>query len=204
MPYTKSIHDNSTDANPLRNCFCIFHCTSPQDSRVIVNSMTSFGSSSIPSESYGEYPASPSLGTVESDSEALFSVDTTKKNKTAPSTSVSPEVQALLQGKKDLEAKLRKVETQIYELETSYLEESWNFGNVVRGWDNVLKYRGDSENTTTHRPARKFRQSDRIFSSSSLSSPDNLGKQGNTLLSKRARVEPKTTTSTLGESPDGQ
>ncbi|EME29296.1 hypothetical protein Gasu2_03380 [Galdieria sulphuraria] len=160
--------------------------------------MASFASGSIPSESYDEDPESPSLATVESDSEALFSIDNSKKSKNVASSSVSPEVQALLRGKRDLEAKLKKVEIQIYELETSYLEESWHFGNVVRGWDNVLKYRGDSENS--QRPTRKLRQSDRIFSSSSLSSPDNVNKQGNGLFSKKARVEPKTPSS-FGESP---
>jgi hypothetical protein len=162
--------------------------------------MTSFASGSVPSESYGDDPESPSLATVESDSEAMLSADSFKK-KSVSSNSVSPEVQALLRGKKDLESKLRKVEIQIYELETSYLEESWHFGNVVRGWDNVLKYRGDAE--TGQRPTRKLRQSDRIFSSSSLSSPDNVSKQGNGLFSKKARVEPRTPSS-FGESSKGQ
>eukprot|EP00871_Galdieria_phlegrea_P000868 jgi/Galph1/1782/GphlegSOOS_G441.1 len=66
-------------------------------------------------------------------------------------------------------------------------------GNVVRGWDNVLKHRGDSE--SNQKSSRKFRQSDRISLRPSLSSPDGPAyknvMQSNGVPSKRARVDSK-------------
>ncbi|KAJ0769956.1 hypothetical protein HanLR1_Chr03g0118231 [Helianthus annuus] len=56
----------------------------------------------------------------------------------------------------------------VYELETSYLQESSNFGNVWKGYEGFLS---SSKNTTNLKRSRKFQHEDRLFSLSSVTSP---------------------------------
>ncbi|KAK4536395.1 hypothetical protein CDCA_CDCA08G2420 [Cyanidium caldarium] len=88
------------------------------------------------------------------------------------------ELRTLLRGKQELEDRLARVETQIYDIESSYLEETWAHGNVVRGWDGFVKRerRGDEAGGGGGRGGgsarhRKMRDADRIFSRSSVTAP---------------------------------
>jgi chromatin modification-related protein EAF6 len=90
------------------------------------------------------------------------------------------EIRALERGKRELEEKLARIERQIYDMETSYLEDTWSQGNVSRGWDNILRKgsRQQDGNITGGRGSsahsarlRKMQDSDRIFSRSSVTSP---------------------------------
>lgn len=71
----------------------------------------------------------------------------------------------LLEKKKELEEELKRVEDQIHHLETSYLEETWYIGNVVKGFEGFLSNR--SRSSTSHMKKSKYKDSDRLFSNSS-------------------------------------
>ncbi|KAL9262524.1 Chromatin modification-related protein [Drosera capensis] len=56
----------------------------------------------------------------------------------------------------------------VFELETTYLQESNHFGNVLKGYDGFLS---SSKTTTNLKRSRKFQPEDRLFSLSSITSP---------------------------------
>lgn len=71
----------------------------------------------------------------------------------------SAEMRALLEHQSEIKDWLHLVENRIFELETSYLEET-PLGNIVRGWDI------DGKPSTTSRP-KHVDEKERIFSLSS-------------------------------------
>ncbi|KAJ4825709.1 hypothetical protein Tsubulata_001205 [Turnera subulata] len=76
---------------------------------------------------------------------------------------------ATLLGKREkLQNELRGIEKQVYELETSYLQDVGHFGNVLKGFEGFLS---SSKATTNLKRSRKFQQEDRLFSLSSVTSP---------------------------------
>lgn len=77
---------------------------------------------------------------------------------------MTEEVSQALARRRELEEELHKLERQIYNLESSYLDETWNLGNVVKGFDGYLSSRAKIQQRKS-----KFRDQDRIFSSSSIS-----------------------------------
>ncbi|KAI0497138.1 hypothetical protein KFK09_023466 [Dendrobium nobile] len=75
---------------------------------------------------------------------------------------------ALLSKRDKLHEELRSIEKQVYDLETSYLQESNQCGNVLKGFEGFLSA---SKSTINLKRSRKFQPEDRIFSLSSATSP---------------------------------
>ncbi|GBG81286.1 hypothetical protein CBR_g31961 [Chara braunii] len=84
------------------------------------------------------------------------------------SPSTSSALASHLARKEKLEEELRNVEKQVYDLETTYLNDSSQCGNVLKGFDGFLSSNKTASNTK--RP-RKFMPEDRLFSLSSMTSP---------------------------------
>ena len=68
------------------------------------------------------------------------------------------------QRRKELRHELAQIEKQIFDLETSYLEETREFGNVFVGWDNYL-------NKEKQKVRKVVGNDERLFSLSSMTSP---------------------------------
>ncbi|XP_073288018.1 uncharacterized protein [Primulina huaijiensis] len=60
------------------------------------------------------------------------------------------------------------MKVKVYELETSYLQETNILGNALKGFDGFLT---SSKNTSNLKRPRKFQLEDRVFSLSSVTSP---------------------------------
>ncbi|KAH9625075.1 hypothetical protein KSS87_005855 [Heliosperma pusillum] len=74
----------------------------------------------------------------------------------------------LLSKREKLHDELRYIEKQVYDLETSYLQDSNHFGHVLKGFEGFLS---SSKSATNLKRPRKFQPEDRIFSLSSVTSP---------------------------------
>ncbi|KAK9665760.1 hypothetical protein RND81_14G134100 [Saponaria officinalis] len=74
----------------------------------------------------------------------------------------------LLSKREKLQDELRNIEKQVYELETSYLQDSNHFGHVLKGFEGFLN---SSKTTSNVKRPRKFQPEDRVFSLSSITSP---------------------------------
>ena len=76
----------------------------------------------------------------------------------------------LVQKKHELELNLISLEKQIYKFEESYLDETQAFGNVIKGWDNYLTSNLKTGTTSqkSDRKVKKWKDSDRLFSKSSV------------------------------------
>ncbi|KAL6564107.1 hypothetical protein OROHE_005347 [Orobanche hederae] len=75
---------------------------------------------------------------------------------------------ALLCKRAKLHEELRSIERQVYDMETSYLQDPSQCGNVLKGFEGFLS---SSKNTTLLKRSRKFQPEDRLFSLSSVTSP---------------------------------
>ncbi|KAL3517698.1 hypothetical protein ACH5RR_020287 [Cinchona calisaya] len=75
---------------------------------------------------------------------------------------------SLLCKRAKLHEQLRNIEKQVYEMETSYLQDPSQCGNVLKGFEGFLS---SSKNTTLLKRSRKFQPEDRLFSLSSTTSP---------------------------------
>ncbi|KAL4337075.1 hypothetical protein AHAS_Ahas12G0073900 [Arachis hypogaea] len=75
---------------------------------------------------------------------------------------------SLLSRRAKLHEDLRSIEKQVYDMETSYLQDPGQCGNVLKGFEGFLS---SSKNTALLKRSRKFQPEDRLFSLSSVTSP---------------------------------
>lgn len=75
---------------------------------------------------------------------------------------------ALISKRDRFQEELRSIEKQVFELETSYLQEASHFGNVLKGFEGFLS---STKNTSNLKRPRKLQPEDRLFSLSSVTSP---------------------------------
>uniref|UniRef100_A0A2P2Q321 Chromatin modification-related protein MEAF6-like n=1 Tax=Rhizophora mucronata TaxID=61149 RepID=A0A2P2Q321_RHIMU len=75
---------------------------------------------------------------------------------------------SLLSKRSKLHEELRSIEKQVYDMETNYLQDSSQCGNVLKGFEGFLS---SSKKTALLKRSRKFQPEDRLFSLSSVTSP---------------------------------
>ncbi|KAF6154801.1 hypothetical protein GIB67_032413 [Kingdonia uniflora] len=75
---------------------------------------------------------------------------------------------SVMSKREKLRQELQNIEKQVYDLETSYLQDSSQGGNVLKGFEGFLS---STKNTTNLKRSRKFQPEDRLFSLSSVTSP---------------------------------
>lgn len=84
------------------------------------------------------------------------------------------ELSELLERKLGIRDSLEHLERQIHEFEGSYLEDTQVHGNVIRGWD---QYKSPDPVMPTDLPSEKFKEAERVFSMSSVTSAAAVGAQ---------------------------
>mmetsp|Transcript_20392 Transcript_20392/g.37867 ORF Transcript_20392/g.37867 Transcript_20392/m.37867 type:complete len:129 (+) Transcript_20392:68-454(+) len=86
-----------------------------------------------------------------------------------------------------LKVELAHIEKQIYDLETTYLEDTQQFGNIFVGWSKYFLH----QHAAGKKSGGEVAPDERLFSLSSASSPASLLKRQAQRSSKRAEASPQ-------------
>ena len=96
--------------------------------------------------------------------------------------STRQKMEELMRRKLELEEELRNLQQQIFNDEEQYIQNTWNTGNIIKGFDGFISNKHSSQKKY------KIKEKDRIFSGSSFTRPGGQQALTTTQTEKESRL----------------